>query len=310
MGIVKGIFASNISGKVGNVVFRKNGKANVVSQRPANVKNPRSDLQQMQRAYIKSVASAYSVLRKICDHSFEGVPYGALSMNYFNKVNYPVVSSAKVAVLKNSSNVMVPVGLAISKGSIIWNGYFEENSTFADISKYMAANNITDIAEVTFSQLLEALGLKNGDQITIINVVSTELEFKSPNGLISQFANEMYYARYILYSAELATKAFVKVGGETATSYKINPAILAEDSLMSTKAEIVVLNKGSLQVRTDKDESSECYAAIISRRDGDKWLRSNAYLISVNSGDESYNISNVLSSYMPSDEPYLNNAEK
>ena len=88
MGKIEGIFATNISGKVGNVVFRKNGKQNIVSQRPASVKNPRTDMQQRQRAYIKTVSSAYSVLRPICDHSFEGVAYGADSMNFFKKENY------------------------------------------------------------------------------------------------------------------------------------------------------------------------------------------------------------------------------
>ena len=106
MGKVKGIFASNISGRVGNVVFRKGAKANIVSQRPAAVKNPRSDLQQIQRAYIKTVASAYSVFKAICDHSFEGISYGGPSMHYFNKINYPVVSGAKKAVLKNSDSTI------------------------------------------------------------------------------------------------------------------------------------------------------------------------------------------------------------
>ena len=71
MGKIEGIFATNISGKVGNVVFRKAGKQNIVSQRPASIKNPRTDMQQRQRAYIKTVSSAYSVLKPICDHSFE-----------------------------------------------------------------------------------------------------------------------------------------------------------------------------------------------------------------------------------------------
>ena len=122
MGKIEGIFATNISGKVGNVVFRKAGKQNIVSQRPASVKNPRTDMQQRQRAYIKTVSSAYSVLKPICDHSFEGVAYGADSMNFFKKKNYKIVSNAGKAVLKNSSNVVVPCPLQISFGSIKWAG--------------------------------------------------------------------------------------------------------------------------------------------------------------------------------------------
>lgn len=308
MGKVKGIFASNISGRVGNVVFRKNGKANVVSQRPAAVKNPRTNLQQIQRAYIKSVTSAYSVFCKICDHSFEGVSYGARSMNFFNKVNYPVVSGARKAVFKNSDSVVVPVAFIMSKGSITWNGSLKDNGVIADISQYMANNKVTNIANFEYSQLLEALNLKVGDQITVINVKLLDRTFTSQNGLVSQNANSMSFARYILKSADGTTKAFVADGGEASGKYKLNPDILAEDSLMSYDAEIKISSKGSFSIETSGGDNPQYYTAIISRKNGDKWLRSNATLY-VSNEDTSYDISNVLSSYMPSDEPYLNAAE-
>ena len=309
MGIVKGIFASNISGKVGNVVFRKNGKANVVSQRPANVKNPRTDLQQMQRAYIKSVASAYSVFKEICDHSFEGLSYGGPSMHYFNKINYPVVSGAKKAVLRNSNSVVVPVPFVMSKGSINWNSDFGTAGQIADISAYMAEKKITNITDVQYGQLLEALGLMDGDQITIILVYNDNQKFLSPNGLVTQFANYISYARYILKSSELTTKAFVKVEQSTEL-YVLNPAILAEDSLMNNNASIVVAAEGKISIDVDSDVMS-IYTAIISRKNGDKWLRSNASMFVSNVGSNTaYDISNVLPSYSPSQEPYLNGAEK
>ena len=309
MGKVKGIFASNISGKVGNVVFRKNGKANVVSQRPANVKNPRTDLQQMQRAYVKSVASAYSVFKKICDHSFEGVSYGAQSMSYFNKVNYPVVSGAGKAVLKNSDSVVLPVDFIISKGSITWNSKLEADGVIADISNYLTKNNITNIADVTYAQLLQALGLKKGDQITVIATRNLDRKFKSPNGLLSQSANEMNFARYILGYVEDSKKAFLKITGSE--QYTINKEILAEDSIMNQYALITVDAVGSIAVDTEDGNPFNAHAAIISRKDGDKWLRSNSVLFYEGMDYEnSFDIAYVLSSYKPSNEPYLNGAEK
>lgn len=309
MGKVKGIFGSSISGRVGNVVFRKGAKANIVSQRPAAVKNPRSDLQQTQRAYIKTVASAYSVFKAICDHSFEGIAYGGPSMHYFNKVNYPVVSGIQKAVLKNSDSVVVPVPFIMSKGSIIWNSDFGTAGQIADISAYMAKFKITSITEVNYSQLLQALGLVDGDQITVITVNKEPRVFQSPNGMVTQSANFMSYARYILQSSDLTLKAFVKVDQSTEI-YELNPAILAADSQMNNLSSIVVSAEGKISIDVDEDVQS-LYTAIISRRNNDKWLRSNASLFITNVGsDTEYTIDKVLPSYRPSDEPYLNGAEK
>ena len=309
MGKVKGIFGSNISGRVGNVVFRKGAKANIVSQRPAAVKNPRSDLQQIQRAYIKTVASAYSVFKAICDHSFEGVTYGGQSMHYFNKINYPVVVGAEKAVLKNSDSVVVPVPFIVSKGSINWNSAFDDNGQIANLSDYMKVNKIADILDVQYGQLLQALGLKDGDQITIISVYKENRKFLLPNGLLSQYANNISYARYILKSTALTTKAFVKVAQESEL-YELNPAIVAADSQMNNLASIVVDANGKIYIDVDPDILS-LYTAIISRRDSDKWLRSNASIYVANESESQvYKISDVLPSYKPSEEPYLNNAEK
>lgn len=306
MGIVKGIFASNISGKVGNVVFRKNGTENIVSQRPAHVKNPRSEMQQRQRAYIKSVASAYSVLRPICDHSFEGIAYGGLSMNFFNKVNYPLVSSAKKAVLKNSTGVVVPVSLMISKGSIIWNENYGEAAQFADITKYMAENNIANNTDVTLQQLLDALQLKMGDQLTIICVVKKSVTFQNSTGSVRQSANIMYYSRYI-FNGVGSEKAFIKNAETSVVS--VNPAVLAAESEINDNA--VIQCKEGLMMSVDINSSLPyMHSAIISRKSGDKWLRSSTLLQTTNDGEKGFDIDDVLLSYNPTDERYLNNAEK
>lgn len=305
MGIVKGIFASNISGKVGNVVFRKNGKANVVSQRPANVKNPRSDLQQRQRAFIKSVAAAYSVLRPICDHSFEGVPYGGQSMNYFNKINYSLVSAQERGVLKNSSDVVVDVNFIVSKGSIMWNSDTGVNGQIASLAAYMAANNITNIEELTFAQLLQALNIKKGDQLTVINVSRKGRSYSF--GDVTQESSAIYFARYILESDDDDAKAFVKQTGSD-TVYILNASILGENTQFNANAVLTCDGKGVITVANIKGSAPNMYTAIVSRKNADKWLRSTAELKSDDSQEDG--ILAVLPSYYPTDERYLNNAEK
>lgn len=310
MGKIEGIFATNISGKVGNVVFRKNGKQNIVSQRPASVKNPRTDIQQRQRAYIKTVSSAYSVLRPICDHSFEGVAYGADSMNFFKRENYKIVSKEGKAVLKNSSNVVVDAPFLLSKGSIEWNRDIGSSGRIADISIYMNENNIERMDQLTFAQLLDALNLKKGDQLTVINVSIGNQGYVAPNGM-EQYASEIYYSRYIFESESDSTKAFVLIGA-TSDDYKeytFNEAILAKDSKIDARSVLVSSSYLDIYIVNTITTDVNMYSAIISRRNADKWLRSTEYLFS-DTTDIAYNIENALPSYGPTGERYLNNAEK
>lgn len=306
MGKIEGIFATNISGKVGNVVFRKNGKQNIVSQRPASVKNPRTDMQQRQRAYIKTVSSAYSVLRPICDHSFEGVAYGADSMNFFKKENYKIVSNDKKAVLKNSSNVVVNSEFLISKGSIVWNENMD-GGQIIDISDYLYENDIQDITELEFGKFLEALGLKNGDQLTVINLSYNGQVYTAPDGT-KQIASNIYYSRYIFESGDSTKKAFVNIEGNY--FYMLNTSILAQESEIDANAILVSDSNGVITIIDKEEVIPSMYTAIISRRNADKWLRSTATLNIYNLGDSVFNIEKVLPSYKPTGERYLNNAEK
>lgn len=309
MGKIKGIFATNISGKVGNVVFRKNGKQNIVSQRSARVKNPRTDMQQRQRAYIKTVASAYSVLKPICDHSFEGVEYGANSMNFFKRENYKIVSNAGMAVLKNSSGVVVDGSLLLSKGSIEWNSAYSIAGQIADISSYMEKKNIESIDQLTFGQFLDALNIKKGDQLTVVNVSRIiKQKYVGPNGVI-QLACDIYYSRYILEGGSDSTKAFVQRNPDT-DDYILNESILGIESEINTNAELVATPWGELDIRDINSNSPNMYAAIISRRYNGNWLRSTETLTSEGFEEGAYSIESVLPSYSPTGERYLNNAEK
>ena len=310
MGKIEGIFATNISGKVGNVVFRKAGKQNIVSQRPASVKNPRTDMQQRQRAYIKTVSSAYSVLRPICDHSFEGVAYGADSMNFFKRENYKIVSNAGKAVLKNSSNVVVNSNLLLSKGSISWCLSLGSEGQISDISQYLSNNNITSIADLKYSQLCDALNIKKGDQITVICVLREGEEFENSDGTILQYECNIYFSRYILEdNINETTKAFVKRGNGS-EYYVLNTAILGDFSEIDAKAQLIATERGCLKIYPYNGDVPNMYSAIISRRSADGWLRSTATLYQEDEEFPEFGIDKVLPSYNPTDKRYLNNAER
>lgn len=306
MGKVKGIFASNISGRVGNVVFRKNGTENIVAQRPASVKNPRSYEQMRQRAYIKTVAAAYSLLKPICDHSFEGVSYGAKSMAHFNKVNFPLVKSFNSIIIKDASNFIAANKMLVSDGSLI--APQMEAVTGGMVSfvgfKSGVVGELKDLATVKVSTLLAFLGCEIGDQITVLNVVKGEPIYKYDN--VFQPSESLYYSRYIFKNPDAT--AFTQkqnAGGET--FWIVDSANLDANSEVNDNALLVADLLKMIISNSAKLSKSANAACIISRKVGTTWQRSKSYLISSDENLAS-NFDTVINSYMPNPEMYLNNA--
>lgn len=69
----------------------------ITKDRVSEVKNPRTEMQMEQRCKLKTVSLAYSALKSIVDHSFEGITYGGMSMRQFSRINYPLVKAASKA---------------------------------------------------------------------------------------------------------------------------------------------------------------------------------------------------------------------
>lgn len=85
------LFLGTAAGKIGDVVmYRYEGKQ-CSRVRVREIKNPKSEAQQAQRAILSTVTNAYSFLQSICNHSWENVQYEGKSMNYFNKINLKTV---------------------------------------------------------------------------------------------------------------------------------------------------------------------------------------------------------------------------
>lgn len=93
-----------LKGKLGETVaMRRNGKQ-VVRAYISNPKNPNSQKQQVQRMVQATAAQAYSAMKKICDHSFEGVQVGQKSMSYFMSKN---MAYLRASVVANSDGTLV-----------------------------------------------------------------------------------------------------------------------------------------------------------------------------------------------------------
>jgi hypothetical protein len=163
-------------GRIGNkTYYRSNGKT--VAREIVAVKNPKTNLQTLQRVIAKQVNMSYKMLKNICDHSFEGITNGANCAAKFRKLNMRNLR-AKAAELQAagqslaqfynfqpiSSEKWVPGALILSQGQL---PKIAVNVIQDDLGLYMAS---MPVAENTYAGVINTLGLKRGDQLTFLTV--------------------------------------------------------------------------------------------------------------------------------------------
>lgn len=76
-----------LRGSTGDVTFRVSNGRQVMSKRARVVRNPKTSKQTYQRMFFATIAKAQSAMKKIVDHSFENVEFGAKSLRYFSSKN-------------------------------------------------------------------------------------------------------------------------------------------------------------------------------------------------------------------------------
>lgn len=296
-------------GKVGDLVFTRRNGEQVTRPRVRVVNNPKTEGQQIQRMIFASVIAAYSRCKSICDHSFEGVKYGADSQAKFMSENlkrlrafYPKDQDPNnkpidsMAFVLPNDKAMAGAGLIIARGSIPapeakvdGNGMLEGFGNGAD-------------DDHTTGSVLEGLGALPGDQITACALRSIG------NGYA--FAKSRYVVKADATANELEDPWNNEGTGGVfdADKTEINPNV-----------EIFVgdISRGNpIRVSNLKDDIVAA-AIIISRRDeSGNWLRSDAILYNATDEAAFYSAAYALPYWQFSgteiaiDDPhYLNNAD-
>lgn len=81
-----GFWLRGANGKLaGATIYQQNGET--VIREVVSPSNPKTERQILQRIIMHTVMQAYSKMKEICDHSFEGVKKGQDCMSYFMKQN-------------------------------------------------------------------------------------------------------------------------------------------------------------------------------------------------------------------------------
>lgn len=147
-----------------------NGKQ-VTKDRVETVKNPRTPAQMDQRMIMKTVGTAYSAMREIVDHSFQGYSYGMQNMSHFLSVNADKLRSwldnpAKEPVFVDyGQNYLVANPWRISEGTA---SHILVAPTAAISSTAMTVT-LSDVVtgDFTANKFFDMLGIKVGELCTI-----------------------------------------------------------------------------------------------------------------------------------------------
>lgn len=272
-------------GSVGDLTFfRRNGEQ-ITRAKVTQVANPRTAAQLIQRMIFATAAVAYSRLKSICDHSFEGVQYGTKSQARFMSLNLdrlranyivsadqealadqPLIES--IAYAARGDDAYSGQGLIISRGSLPEVAV----QTSGDNGLFAGFGLVTLSPTSTIAQVLAALNAVQGDQITIVAMDDV--------GAGDTFSPVIKKSRYVVdvnATSEQLAAAWDPTGAAAAfdqVKTKVSDAQLVI-SAANTYLNVVCAN----------DSEPVACAIILSRQEsGGKWLRSNAVL--VNTTDE------------------------
>lgn len=166
MAVVNGIMGGSLSGSVGKVTFRKGIKGETIaSQKAEKVRNPNTEDQAYQRMCMNTAMKAYSAMKEICNHSFEGVPYGQKSMSTFIQENLYGIKNGFVGVSQALNFGFTAKGIM---GNVAPRPFLVAKGTL----KSPMAVTRGSLSTITWSMWKELYGMKEGDQLTIVGFIS------------------------------------------------------------------------------------------------------------------------------------------
>ena len=266
----KGFFGLR-SGSTKNFTFSELNGQQITKERVYKVKNPRTLQQMRQRMVMATVSAAYSYLKEICDHSFEGFGVGSPCMREFMRLNLDALKAkaqndaAKVAFNAYQDKKMNPVPVIVSQGSLSGFNPTIDGTEFSIQIEHQVKN--LNSAELIY----EAMGIKAGDLITFIvatgyQTLGVEYFGFTPNPL-----------------------AIIRLHAD-----KNGPVSNVADafSIESNGVDDITLNFNStgnkIKIYTEI-EGTSFGAVILSRKATDKWLRSNSVIVV----DPDFNIPSV-----------------
>lgn len=271
----KGFFGLR-SGSTKNFTFSELNGQQITKERVYKVKNPRTLQQMRQRMVMATVSAAYSYLKEICDHSFEGFGVGSPCMSEFMRLNLDALKAkaqndaAVVAFNAYQDKNINPVPFMVAKGSL--------NEIVPTIAENkLSWSTAKGKADTTTAEgIYAALGINPGDMVT-----------------------------FILCGGDFVSNAALTFAPQPLAITRLHADKQGAVSSLANAFTIESNNQGNINIDfsigTNIVFEATCDklvmgAVIISRKAADKWLRSNAAMV-VKTGIPTTSVSRQLATY-------------
>lgn len=275
------MFLGMSRGSVGDVTFYRYQGQQCARARNRNPKNPKSDAQIIQRMILATASKAYSRMKSIVDHSFENISYGAPSQSYFLKrslddirafvsANYPTATETNLlnfrGLAEPNVDPMAGVGLLVSEGSLPSINPILTSGANPEFDHFGGITNL----EPSIADVLSTLGGVVGDQLTIIAIASN---------------HQFYASRYVINADATSTQLENPWDGTAdADAFDQTKSAVGTLNIIVADGKIIPAIGGGLSVIAA--------TIILSRKDGNKWLRSTQRLVPIGDNIETLLVEN------------------
>ena len=270
-----GFWLRNGKGKLAGATVYQDGNGNTVMREVVSPTNPKTQAQMVQRIIMHTVMQAYSKMKEICDHSFEGVKKGQDTMSLFMKEN---VQKCRAAVAEMQAQGVSFINMfnfsLLGTKNFAANQYLVAMGSLPRVTTqwvedstilYPTAQGITTN---TYESVIQSLGLKRGDQLTFCIVT------EGANNL-----TEFHFARVILdpttsdfQPAPLSSPLVDAQGAITFPSVR-NEGTANFKFTMTANG----LRYQYEDMHSVADDAIAAYV-IVSRKLGDTWQRSTTFM--------------------------------
>lgn len=205
------MFLGFARGKVGDVVFSRQGGQQVARARNRSPKNPQTPVQLLQRIVMKTTSLAYSLLQPICNHSFQGRAEGTPCQSRFAQLNVAKFRAQLADIIASGDDTQILYSdeynfSAKSDSLAALNPYIISEGTLQPLNLAFTAGSYKLIvqqpiseataATITYQQAVDMLGLQRGDQLTFLWLSANDTGVFGPES--EGNVNGFQYARVIL----------------------------------------------------------------------------------------------------------------
>lgn len=302
-----GFWLRGARGKLAGAVLAKGADGQTIMREKVTPKNPQTNGQMAQRMIFATVVSAYSKMKAITDHSFEGVQYGSKTQQAFMKENLAIMRNR---ASEDEGNFLIPnIGVLMANPYLVSKGSLTSVRGITNSGNQIELPSPISSTSTTVATFCSALGINKGDQITIVAITD---EGGNPVGTYAG----RDYRNFQFHYCRITVNTNADDNDLVISDDVFSNGVVVENIKGESESNGAGFNWEGSIIYPVRADSVLAMAVIRSAKDGDNWLRSTEYLTL---SDEMlvFNFNDILPAWKAGATPlyvggtrYLNNAEQ